>query len=392
MNSIHGYMYATFGLGIISQIILVQNLSAYDYGIFTIIVMVSSLLQMPINLHSGEVFLRYSKPKMAPLMLRKKLNLIEIKLFFAGSLVLIIIIHFVYNLVFQNVITYFVLLLFLPCQYSFAVNKVMFTVSDEMEKLSKVELIFGLIKLSIYSIFAIYTNLESLILGHLVFLSVKTLMIRYTSRSLSLTFTNERVVLNKKYSLTAFFRSFLQQTSSNIDIIVVSFMFKLETVALYKVAKVVCQSIFVSQQPIWRVLQPKLYQSFKQKDKSNQFINLINQGIIQSICFFLPVYISLSLVGDQIIYFLYGSEYESAIDIIMILLFAILFYNIFVGWFKVWSINTEKLILPLVTYSIIITLYFIFPYFLNIIDVISLTYLFTFVNLVVFIFIYFYIS
>ena len=266
----------------------------------------------------------------------------------------------------------------------------MFTIADSMQKLSKIELIFNLLKLLIYYTALQIGGLEFLLLGHLVFLTLKTLIIKFSAKSLPLSFDHEDIKFDKKYSVSSIFRSFLQQTSANADLIVVSLFLKLETVALYKVAKVICQSIFVTQQPIWRALQPKLYQSFKQKDKSNQFIKLINQGIIQSVIFYSCLYRSLPF-GNQIVLFLYGSDYESAINIIMILLFTILFYNIFVGWFKVWAINTENLILPLLTYSTIILSYLVFPYFLNIIDVISLTYLFTFVNLAVFIFLYFYI-
>lgn len=384
-------MYGCFILGIVSQVTVVKYLSAQDYGKFAIILMVVSLIQVPINIHSGEIILRYSKPNCMSVAFTKMINLLEIKLFLIGSFLLLLILLLVYDINFTSYASFLVILLFLPTQYSFAVTKVMFTIADSMQKLSKIELIFNLLKLLIYYTALQIGGLEFLLLGHLVFLTLKTLIIKFSAKSLPLSFDHEDIKFDKKYSVSSIFRSFLQQTSANADLIVVSLFLKLETVALYKVAKVICQSIFVTQQPIWRALQPKLYQSFKQKDKSNQFIKLINQGIIQSVIFFIPVCTGLYLFGNQIVLFLYGSDYESAINIIMILLFTILFYNIFVGWFKVWAINTENLILPLLTYSTIILSYLVFPYFLNIIDVISLTYLFTFVNLAVFIFLYFYI-
>lgn len=381
-------MYGCFILGLISQIIVVQNLSAPSYGKFAIIIMVASLIQMPINLHSGEIFLRYSKPMSISLPFKRKINLLEIKLFLFGSFLLMLVLYFMYDLSFNSVGTYFVLALLLPSQYSFAVTKVMFTISDNMEKLSGIELLFNLLKVAIYFFTSMSGGLEFLLLGHLLFLSSKSVIMIVASKSLSINYDENDIKINKKYSITSLVRSFLQQGSSNADLIIVSLFMKLETVAVYKVAKVICQSIFVSQQPIWRALQPKLYQSFKLEDPSVGYMGFINQGIFRSIMFFIPVFLILYLFGDQIIIYLYGSYYASAISIIKVLLFGILFYNMFVGWFKVWAINTENLILPLLTYSTIIASYAILPIIIDVSNVISLTYLFTLVNLIVFIFLY----
>ncbi|MBK8163348.1 MAG: hypothetical protein IPK65_09425 [Gammaproteobacteria bacterium] len=333
------------------QVYVVRTTTVYEYGEYIGSLVIVTLVEAIFVARGGELALRYvgthwnksdfiTARQYATAIIR-----IDKYVNWLLYILLVTLAFATYEVLNLNLYYVIFLSLVIPAQVGYGVYKSLFIISSRLRGQSVFEIIFAVVQISTGAIGVYLFSIPGLIASVIGTAMVKTVLARVMTESwwpdnvkgLDSLSTNNNINITTWWSdsIHSIMRNSFFSGSNQIDIILLNIFRGAETVALYKVAKSLSAIPIKIAAPVWAALRPRIMKSWNNGDRA-RLVKIILTPSLSMLAVLPVMLLPASLYGDKFIAIIYGPDYASAIDSILVLLVGVWIFNVTTGWFRFW--------------------------------------------------------